>query len=131
MTTETSLLLPLIPFIPLLAALFVALGETDDWRAPGGLRARHRPARSCSAASWSRSWSPPARAVSPLILTAWGGFLYADILSALLICCTFLVVAGVGIYSFAYLRHDVERGLVTEGGIAACTTSCCWSSRRS
>ena len=114
MITEPSLLLPLIPFIPLMAALFVALGETDDagryvaflcGTVPslvlGGLLAFHLVTPHGS---------------QPVILTAWGGFLYADVLSALLICCTYFVVAAVGLYSFAYIRHDVEAGLVAESG---------------
>ncbi len=115
MTTETSLLLPLIPFVPLLAALFVALGETEE----GGRQAAFVLGTVPSfvlgviLAVQTVAGGPGGR---PLILTAWGGFLYADVLSALLVCCTFLVVAGVGIFSFGYLRHDAERGLVTGAG---------------
>ncbi|HEX7486112.1 MAG TPA: complex I subunit 5 family protein [Vicinamibacterales bacterium] len=114
MTTETSLLLPLIPFIPLLAALFVALGETDDAGRQVAFVFGTVPSLVLGGLLTVRLVTP--RGGQPLILTAWGGFLYADVLSALMICCTYLVVASVGIYSFAYIRHDVERGLVTESG---------------
>lgn len=111
MTTETSLLLPLIPFIPLLAALFVALGETNDAGRQAAFVFGTLPSFVLGCLLAARLVTPHGGV--PLILTAWGGFLYADVLSALMICCTFLVVASVGIYSFAYIRHDVEQGLVT------------------
>ena len=115
MTTETSLLLPLIPFVPLVAALFVALGETDEAGREAGFVMGTVPSLLLGGLlTWQLLTRGGGR---PLVVTAWGGFLYADVLSALLICCTFLVVSAVGIYSFAYLRHDAERGLVTEGGV--------------
>jgi hydrogenase-4 component F len=113
MTAETSLLLPLIPFIPLLAALFVALGETDDTGRQAAFVCGTVPSLALGVVVAARLVTPHGG--QPLVLTAWGGFLYADALSAVMICCTFLVVAGVGVYSFAYLRHDVERGLVAAG----------------
>ena len=114
MTTETSLLLPLVPFIPLMAALFVVLGETNDTGRQAAFVFGTVPSFAIGAVLTARLVTPHGG--QPLILTALGGFLYADVLSALMICCTFLVVAVVGIYSFAYLRHDVERGAVSEGG---------------
>lgn len=114
MTTETSLLLPLVPFIPLLAALFVALGETDERGRQVAFVLGTIPSLVLGGVLSSRLLTPEGG--QPVILTAWGGFLYADVLSALMICCTFLVVAAVGVYSFAYIRHDVENGLVKEGG---------------
>ncbi len=114
MITEPSLLLPLIPFIPLLAALFVALGETDDTGRYVAFLCGTVPSLVLGGLLAVRLVTP--HDAQPVILTAWGGFLYADVLSALLICCTFLVVAAVGIYSFAYLRHDVHQGLVAESG---------------
>jgi hydrogenase-4 component F len=112
MTTETSLLLPLIPFIPLMAALFVALGETTDAGRRAAFVVGTVPPLVLGGILVARLVTPHGG--QPLILTAWGGFIYADVLSALMICCTFLVVASVGIYSFVYIQHDVDQGLLTE-----------------
>ena len=114
MNFEPSLLLPLVPFIPLMAALFVVLGETNDAGRQVAFVFGTVPSFVIGAVLTARLVTPHDG--QPLILTALGGFLYADVLSALLICCTFLVVAVVGIYSFAYLRHDVDRGAIGEGG---------------
>jgi len=108
MTTETSLLLPLIPFVPLLAALFVSLGETNDAGRQAAFVFGTVPSLVLGGLLLARLVTPHGG--PPLILTAWGGFLYADVLSALMICCTFLVVASVGIYSFAELTPDPATG---------------------
>lgn len=112
MTSETSLLLPFIPFLPLVAALFVAFAESGDAGRHVAFLAGTLPALAVGCVLTGRLLTPHDG--SPVILTAWGGFLYADVLSTLLICCTFFLVAAVGIYSFAYIRHDREQGRITE-----------------
>ena len=49
--------------------------------------------------------------------TAWGEYLYADGLTVMMLLCVFLLVLGVGIYSFPYMEKQRERGLVTERGL--------------
>ena len=85
MTTETSLLLPLIPFVPLLAALFVALGETEEGGRQAAFVLGTVPSFVLGAVLAAQLVAGGAGG-HPLILTAWGGFLYADVLSALLVC---------------------------------------------
>jgi formate hydrogenlyase subunit 3/multisubunit Na+/H+ antiporter MnhD subunit len=113
MTYETSLLLPLFPFIPLLAALFVAFAESGELgRRIAFLLGTVPPLGLAGIVLWRLG---AFHGGPPVILVAWGGFLYADVLSALVLCGTFFLVTVVGIYSFPYMEHDIEQGTVTEG----------------
>ena len=112
MVGETSLLITLIPFIPLMAALFVALAESGELGRRIAFLAGTLPSLLLGCVVAFHVITP--HGAQPVVLTAWGGFLYADALTALMICCTFFLVTAVGIYSFAYMRHDMEKGLVSE-----------------
>ncbi len=112
MTQEPSLLLSLIPFVPLLAALFVAFAETSENGRRGAFLVGTLPPLVISAALAWQLRVPPG--TPPVVLVAWDGFLYADLLTALMLCCTFFLVTSVGIYSFAYLEHDRAEGRVTD-----------------
>jgi len=112
MITQTSLLLSFIPFIPLLAALFVALAESSQRERRLAFLLGTIPSLALSGVLlWGLRTS---HAGAQVVFVAWGGFLYADVLSALMLVGTFFLVTVVGIYSFPYLQHDVERGTVTD-----------------
>ncbi len=113
MTHETSLLLSFIPFIPLLAGLFVALAESGPRERRLAFLLGTVPSLVLSGVLlWQLGVTHNEATV---VLVAWGGFLYADVLSALMLVGTFFLVTVVGIYSFSYLQHDLEQGMVTEG----------------
>ncbi|MGA9753156.1 MAG: proton-conducting transporter membrane subunit [Acidobacteriota bacterium] len=114
MGAQTSFLLPVLPFVPLLAALFVAFAESGE----AGRRVAFLTGTLVPlgiAASLTAVLVPDSGAALTL-LTAWRGFLYADLLTLLMVCCTFFLVAAVGLYSFAYMRHERESGAVSERG---------------
>jgi formate hydrogenlyase subunit 3/multisubunit Na+/H+ antiporter MnhD subunit len=115
MSQETSLLLPLIPFIPLMAAMFVAFAESGEKERRIAFLAGTLPC--LLAGLWLSTRILKADVANRIVLTAWGGFLYADVLSCLMICCTFFLVIAVGIYSFTYMQHECEKGSVTERGV--------------
>lgn len=112
-----SLILTLLPFIPLVAAAFVAFAESGEWGRRIAFLLGTLPPLVLGCVAMGQVLSRPAE--RPVVLTAWEGFLYADALSVLMICCTFFLVAAVGVYSFAYLRHDFEAGRVTGKGLRA------------
>ncbi len=115
MLKEGSLLLPLIPFIPLLAAMFVAFAESGEAGRRVAFLAGTLPSLASGLVLLIQLLLLPEK--TTVILTAWGGFLYADVLTCLMICCTFFLVSAVGIYSFAYMQHECEKGTVTERGV--------------
>lgn len=45
----------------------------------------------------------------------WGGFLYWDALSALLLTVIVVVASYVVLYSFSYMEHEVEEGKIPQG----------------
>jgi formate hydrogenlyase subunit 3/multisubunit Na+/H+ antiporter MnhD subunit len=115
MLKEISHLLPWIPFVPLAAALVIFFwGKSARVQkigflfgtVPGLLLAGILAAEVMSKAS-----------DRPLVFTAWGEYLYADGLTVMMLLCVFLLVLGVGIYSFPYMEKQRERGLVTERGL--------------
>jgi hydrogenase-4 component F len=110
-----SLLLPWIPWIPLFGALLVAVARGGErmrrvWFLMGTL-----PALLLCGALAAKVVTPPAS--RPLVLVAWGGYLYADGLTVIMLCCIYLLVLAAGIYSFAYMERQRERQRVTEGGL--------------
>lgn len=114
MNEQASLLLPLIPFIPLLAASFVAFAESDETGRRLAFLTGTLPALGLAAVLMVRLvglHDPKA------VLLAWGGFLYADLLTCLFIVCTFALVAAVGTYSFSYMQRECAQGIVTEQGL--------------
>jgi len=112
MTHEPSLLLSIVPFIPLLAALFVAFAETTETgRRMAFLVGAVPPLLISVALAWQLQTPQGA---PPVVLVAWGSFLYADLLTALMLCCTFFLVTAVGVYSFAYIEHDHLEERVSE-----------------
>jgi len=112
MTHEPSLLLSIVPFIPLLAALFVAFAETTEaGRRMAFLVGAVPPLLISVALAWQLQMPQGA---PPVVLVAWGSFLYADLLTALMLCCTFFLVTAVGVYSFAYIEHDRLEERVSE-----------------
>ena len=54
-----------------------------------------------------------ARVIAAESVSALGGFLYADALSALVVGLTALVALASGIYSVGYLRRDAGAGRIT------------------
>jgi hydrogenase-4 component F len=115
MTEQTSLLLPLIPFIPLLAAFFVAFAESTETARRVAFLAGTIPPLFMGVLMLV--WLATPHSGTPVMLTAWDSFFYADVLTALMICATFFLVAVVGVYSFGYLQHEREKGTVTEKGV--------------
>jgi formate hydrogenlyase subunit 3/multisubunit Na+/H+ antiporter MnhD subunit len=113
MNETTSFLLPLIPLIPLMAALFVALAESDEAGRRVAFLCGTIPALGLAGVVMGQLIRTPGL----LVVTAWRGFLYADLLSCLFIVCAFALVTAVGVYSFAYMRVDYEKGIVTEEGL--------------
>jgi hydrogenase-4 component F len=115
MIRETSLLLPVIPFVPLLAAVYVAFAESGEWGRRIAFLCGTLPALVLGCVVTGQLLTPSGAETK--VLTAWNGFLYADLVSALMIVLTFFLVTAVGVYSFAYLRHDEEQGRVTPNGV--------------
>jgi NADH:ubiquinone oxidoreductase subunit 5 (subunit L)/multisubunit Na+/H+ antiporter MnhA subunit len=100
MLKEISQLLPWIPFVPLAAALVVFFwGKSARVQkvgflcgvVPGLVMAGILAADVISRAS-----------DRPLVFTARGEYLYADGLTVIMLLCVFLLVLGVGIYTFPY-----------------------------
>jgi hydrogenase-4 component F len=114
MDKATSLLLPWIPIVPLLAALGVALVRGETARRAFFLAGTLPGLAMAGVVTWQVYTPPGARA---RVLTAWGDYLFADGLTAIMLTLVFLLVLGAGIYSFSYMRRQVELKLVTERGL--------------
>ena len=113
MSETTSLLLPLIPVIPLMAAAFVSLAEADETGRRIAFLCGTIPALGLAAVLMGRLIQSPG----PALVTAWRGFFYADLLTCLFLVCTFSLVTAVGAYSFAYMWREYENGIVSEQGL--------------
>jgi formate hydrogenlyase subunit 3/multisubunit Na+/H+ antiporter MnhD subunit len=115
MNDAASQVLPWFPFAPLAAAAYVAFpNRTEDERRVAFLLGTIPALVAGLMLAWQMStWPGP----EPMVIRAWSDFILADGLSVLLVCCTFLLVTAVGLFSFPFMQKEKESGVFTEDGL--------------